>query len=359
MWHWRSSTDFRLLELLVAGKADQVAAVLDQRAALGLTMVRVLGSCWTSVSGPFNLNWQDGIRVAPTLCDMARARGLYVEITVFGATAAPEFKGTDYAAVLQAYDDATYLHDNVVIEGANEPDHGSQDDAIIPVIQSWRPRTPGRLYCPGAEHGSDDWRTDRFCGGHFVNRHGDRKNAEDGWREIRHKKDFEADSGKLDLPFHDDEPGRSHQDPAKWSILGVMHRAMPLGICYHSGAGIHSELFTGIELQCAQAFIDGCRIVDDAASYDHKDTGHSNSIVGFYGLAPWEDSRSGWPQDPNNYASRVFAAVGTGGPSLLYTIGEKGNCPFGLQHGWKIDQQLADWPSTSAGYHCRVWTITT
>jgi len=349
-----------LLELLVAGKTDQVAAVLDQRASLGLTMVRVLGSCWTSVDGPFDLNWQDGIQIAPMLCQMAQDRGLYVEITVFGATAAPEFAGTDYRAVLQAYDDATYLFDNVVIEGANEPDHSSQDDAIMPIIQEWRPRT-SRIYAPGAEHGSEDWRTDRLVGGHFVNRHGDRKNAEDGWREIRHKKDFEADSGKLDKPFHDDEPGRSHQDPAKWSILGVMHRAMPLGITYHSGAGINSDLFTGIELSCAEAFRAGCQLVPDAADYDHKDTGHSNSIVGYYGLPPWEDPNDypHWPRDPHNYAVRVFAAVGTGGPSLLYSIGEMGDCPIGLQHGWRIDSLLADWPSVTPGYHCRVWTITT
>lgn len=271
-WTAIESSDFSLFKRFLDMERSAVNAVLDQRESIGFNMLRV----WLlnqSVIGGRNGGF-DNSRIHPadypdfyeglghfvTLCGQY---GMVVELTVFTQAATLMPNRDDQQRHLDRTADAVRGYGNVILELVNEGD--VHDNAVSPDLR----RPPDVLISRGS-NGADampprpPWDYELY----HTN------DLSEFQRKVGHNASELADqSGKPCMsnentryPDRDSNPIHAY-DAAMGAAL------LCAGSCYHSQSGKFSTLFTGVELECAKAWVAGAKSVPlefQRGAYRHR-----------------------------------------------------------------------------------------
>ena len=280
-WTWKGCTDFKLFHRFLTEGPESIRPVLEQRAAFGYNVVRVLGMCeWMFRFHPqdFGGRYYTGLIEFLSLC---AEYGLYVELTVFADTklimdAAQQLGlwqrlGTILPAVTNVFVELVNEnseHENGVCDVnafAPMPDvlcaHGSNGSEAFPVRPAWDYETL---------HWNDANEWQRKAGHNTM--------------EFAEITDFA--SGKPCIAdentrFADKDGSTSHAyDAAAGAAL------LAAGYTFHSVAGKSSDLWTGQELECARFTIAGINSVplwSQGGQYQHLTNLETSGIIRAYG----------------------------------------------------------------------------
>lgn len=345
---WRGATSFRLLHMIANGEESQAIALMQTLRAMGYNLVRVLATA----KHLFNLPMDTGRASLRRLFDLAWQHKLYVEIVALADT--DDWPKGQLEAQLQECYSKACEYPNVLVEGANEigPCHETQSDEAVDVCRLFSPHGPA-LYCPGSVHGGgfcqeqsaltpEQWETgnstgqwpywdevytySRDFGTSHLKRDG--SDAERG-RRVR---ELEASSYNAKCLFVDDEPigadevlqpGKRYNEPGVAYLQGVLQRIFEVGSTFHSSDGLQSRPFQPAQQGCAEAFINGSRIVADDVMLAYKNAG-------------WHDS----PIKEFTGAVRIYSGVGA--DNIACVIGPEANLNVTYQNGWRANGYRAE-----------------
>ena len=244
-------SDFQLFERYLRGQ--DIRPVLEDRRDLGFNTLRV----WllnTSVCHILPSEWPDFYQKLGPFLDALAGYGLYAELTVFtqAETLMPQ------PADQQAHYDATVQAIGgryAFVEGVNEAD--SHDNAFDPALRLWRPEGAIFDLCRGS-NGADAESPEPIIDS--TRYHSNDTN--EWWRRCAHNGMEQGDkysrpniANENTRPDHDPDT-RHHHDAAAGAAL------LSAGSCFHSQGGKSSVAFTGIDRQCAAAWVQGARSVD-------------------------------------------------------------------------------------------------
>lgn len=251
---WRGITAFRLLELVAHGKAREAEAYLDFAARHRVTVVRVLARA----QNLFDLPSEDGRAALPRLLEMARQRGIYLQVVALVDTAG--WSPDQLASQLDEVARILEPHDNAILEYANEPYHGSQSRDLGRFVREHR--TPfGGVWAQGAAR---DDASDELAAGPWVSVHVSR--GGDRWRrEARNRVlvDLSRRTGKFVVSNEpigagtDVQPGRRDNLPAAFAAQALLARLMGVGSTFHYEGGLQARIPQGAERACFDAWRDG------------------------------------------------------------------------------------------------------
>jgi hypothetical protein len=256
-FEWRGITSFRLLEFIAHGREPEADAYLSWAASKKLTIVRVLGMA----DGLFRLSPADGLKAMPRLLEMARARGLYVEIVALADTATIR---VDFAAHVTAVGEICGRYSNALLEIANEPVHATQARALHDpaFVKSLAKSVPAGIPVSlgSVENG------DGFGDGTYVTWHAPRVAGADWPRQIAEQ--GRALVRKFKKPVISDEPmgaadvsarGRRDNNPDHFRQSAQASRRAGLGATFHYEGGLQSKRPSTIEAACLDAWLAGLR----------------------------------------------------------------------------------------------------
>ncbi|MEW5982275.1 MAG: hypothetical protein AB1806_07875 [Acidobacteriota bacterium] len=282
-FHWRGVTAFRLLDYVADGEEEKADAFLRWARGQGFTLVRVLGSlcCW------FDLPPDAAQSALPRLLEMAARRDLYVEVVALAGTAMRRFDLEQHVRAIGAACDRA---DNCLVQIANEPYHPSQDNRLgrDEDLQDLADRLPGGvLYTLGAASADTASRP----GGEYITRHLARQG--DAWRMVARVRDLERLSQQTGKPVvsgepigaaERSEPSRRSDDPAVFFAFGILGRLFDVGTTFHMEDGLHALVPRPIQQRCAEAFIEGTRVIPDDVRPEVQEGERGTSPVQSAGL---------------------------------------------------------------------------
>jgi hypothetical protein len=253
-FEWRGISAFRLVEFVAHGRERDADAYLAWAASKRLTVVRV----FTMADVLFTLSPQDGERALPRLLEMARKRGLHVEVVALADTATIHL---DIDAHVKAIGAVCARYPNALVEIANEPVHPTQDRTIhdpayvtrlAGLIPDGVPVSLGSV-----ENG------DAFAAGTYVTWHAPRSGPL-GW--VAELEQGAALVKKFGKPVVSDEPigaadrpvpGRRDNDPANFRRAARVARQAGIASTFHYEGGLQARRPNAVEARCLDAWLDG------------------------------------------------------------------------------------------------------
>jgi hypothetical protein len=308
----------------------ELRAFLDWAASTGFNGVRTFAGA---------LTWAGQSAAAarerlPTLLSEAGARGLYVEVTAITDSEAGGYDpGEHFRAVARICERV----DNALLEIANEPYHNTQADRVheaeFLAALGRGARVP---YAFGAAKSDESL---EMAGGTYVTAHLDR--SRDKWNQVRRVRELEMLSDSSDKPVINNEPigaaeaaaaGRRESDPAFFFCMGVLNRIFEVGGVFHSDAGLEGVRPGAGQQACAEAFVEGSRLVPVPERLVFKNAGWADSPVAG---ADFEET-----------IVRAYSGV-AGSRAWTTLVGVSGDPGLRLQHGWRIASQLAARPGVT------------
>lgn len=264
--HWTGieASDFNLYARFLAG--EDIEPILQQRADVGFNLLRV----WTAydldccgIGRLFPSEHPDFYSKIPAFLDACARHGLYVELTAFTGPY-PMFpddnaKVAHWDSLIAAVQDST----NVLLELVNEADQPANQ--TIPLDRLQRPPPP--TLASHGSNGSQVWPVQPYwdyATAHF-------NDASEWPRKVGHNS-WEIWSGptlaneNTRAPDHFTSPQQAFDAAAGAALLAA-------GSDFHSVRGKSSELWDGLELELAQAWVDGAHSVPlecQDAPYVHR-----------------------------------------------------------------------------------------
>ena len=254
LFEWRGITAFRLLEFVAHGKESEADAYLAWVAGKQLTVVRVFGMADVL----FKLSPADGQHALPRLLELARRRGLHVEVVAFADTATIK---VDLPRHLKAIAGICARYPNALLEIANEPVHPTQTRALheASYVASLAELVPAGvpLSLGSVETG------DGFAAGRYVTWHAPRSGT-GGWvAQVARGAELVR---RFKKPVVLDEPigaadqaitGRRDNVPAHFHDAAVAARRAGLAMTFHYEGGLQARQPSATELACLDAWIAG------------------------------------------------------------------------------------------------------
>lgn len=259
---WRGVTAFRLAEMIAGGREEEAVAYLDWAASEELTVVRVL----LMAQHLFVLTPVAGRAALPRLLDLAKARGLAVEIVALADTAGLQI---DYDGHLREVGRTAAEKGNGFVEIANEPGHPTQDRKLHD------PAFAGRLAAllpvdllvalGSVEYGEG------FAAGEYATVHFPRGSAP--WDHVMTLGTGALRVAQLRKPVISDEPmgagpayqpGRRDNEPGRFAAAAALTRLAGMGATFHYEGGLHARIPQGNEAACLAAWRSGLALVPDA-----------------------------------------------------------------------------------------------
>src|SRR6185295_3269459 len=255
-WTIIECTDFQLYHRYL--RLEDIRPVLDQRAALGFNMVRVLGMC----HGMFHLYPREHPQFYDELgpfCDSCASFGLYVEFIVFADATMAMPRREDQTVHWLSVGGVARPSTNILLEVVNEANqpinkldalaglmpisgvlcsHGSNGSQAQPAMPWWNYET---FHTNGAP---EWWRK----GGH----NGREFSQGDAEGKIVSSRVPVLVNENTRFPDQDGNPNHIHD--ASWGCSGLVG-----GSAFHSPEGKSSTLWTGASLAGAQAHVAGAR----------------------------------------------------------------------------------------------------
>ena len=262
-FEWRGISAFRLAEMIASGREQDAAAYLDWAKAEEITVVRVL----LMAQHLFKLSPEAGRSALPKLLDLARERGIAVEVVALADTKDVQL---DYDAHVREIGRIAAERGNAFIELANEPGHPTQDPRLHKpeFLQRLSALLPEPLIVAlgSIEYG------DGYASADYATTHTDR-----GAREWDHVLAIAASAARLDAlrkPLISDEPigaaaeyqaGRRDNDPSRFAAAAALTRLAGLGATFHYEGGLQAAVPSGREAACFAAWQLGLMLLNDVA----------------------------------------------------------------------------------------------
>lgn len=259
---WSGITAFRLLEMIARGREREVVTYLDWAASEQLTVVRVL----TMAKHLFTLRPEDGRNALPRLLDLARERGLAVEVVALADTR--EY-ALEYDTHVQWVGRIALDKGNAFVEIANEPGHPTQNILLHDPRELVRLAT---LVPPPvvAAFGSAEYAA-AYAGGDYATFHFPRDGE---WGHVLRLAEGASFIEQWKKPVINDEPigaaaeyqqGRRDNDPARFAAAGALTAMTGMGGTFHYEGGLQGQVAQGREAACLAAWQLGAALVRSAA----------------------------------------------------------------------------------------------
>jgi hypothetical protein len=258
-FEWRGITAFRLAEMIASRREKDAAAYLDWAKSQGLNVVRVL----LMAQHLFELTPEAGRAALPKLLDLAKERGIAVEVVALADTRDVKI---DYEAHVREVGRMAMEKGNAFIELANEPGHPTQDDRVHQpgFLQELANLLPAELVVAlgSYEYG------DGFAGGDYATTHVPR--GDEGWDHVFEVATRAKRATELEKPVVSDEPigagpeyqpGRRDDDPERFGAAAALTCLAGLHATFHYEGGLHSRIPTGPEADSLSAWKAGLELV--------------------------------------------------------------------------------------------------
>ena len=244
------------------GREHEAAAYLDWAASQRLTVVRVL----LMAQHLFKLPPEDGRAALPRLLDLARARGIAVEIVSLADSL--EVPNLDYDRHIEQVGRIALEKGNALIEIANEPGHHTQAPRVRQpaFLMRLAESIPEPLL---VALGSLEY-SEGFAGGDYATTHVPR--GERAWDHVLAIANRAGMVGKLQKPLVSDEPigaaaahdpGRRDNEPARFAAAAALTRFVGMEATFHYEGGLHARIPNATEAACLQAWRSGLELVAD------------------------------------------------------------------------------------------------
>ncbi len=260
---WRGITAFRLAEMISTGREADVSRYLDWAADRKLTVVRVL----LMARHLFQLTPEAGRDALPELLDLAKARGLAVEVVALADTEGLSF---DYDAHVQSVGKIALEKGNAFVEIANEPGHATQDrrlhdPAAVRRLAELVPQ-PVITALGSAEY------DEAYTGGDYATYHFPRHRE---WGHVLSLADAIPMLAKWKKPLINDEPigaaaeyqaGRRDNSVERFGAAGALAEFIGMGSTFHYEGGLQASLPGEREAACLDAWQRGIDLAAGHAS---------------------------------------------------------------------------------------------
>jgi hypothetical protein len=312
---------------LLARSPDEMRTFLDWAARTGFNGIRVFAGKlgWASQSAA-----QAKARL-PELLSEAAARGLYVEVTAITDSRDGGYDPTDHFRAIARIAEQT---NNAILEVANEPYHGTQADSIHSANTLLSLGRQTRL--PFALGAAQDDESLDMGGGSFVTAHLDR--GRDKWNQVRRVRELAVVGDTTRKPIVNNEPigaaesaqrGRRESDPSFFFCMGALNRVFEVAGVFHSEAGLNATLPGPVQQACADAFVEGSRIVPSEDRLVFKNATWADSPVV---KARFEET-----------ITRAYTGIGGSG-AWTVLVGLSGDPGLELRAPWRVAKRLAQRP---------------
>lgn len=259
---WRGITAFRLAELTAHGREEEAVAYLDWAASQQLTVVRVL----LMAHHLFQLSAEGGRAALPRLLDLAKARGIAVEIVTLADTV--EAPKLDYDQHIRDVGRIALEKGNALIEIANEPGHQTQaprvhQPAFLMRLAEGIPE-PALVALGSMEY------SEGFAAADYATTHVPRGDKE--WDHVLAIADRAEVVAELQKPVVSDEPigagpeyrpGRRDNAPARFAAAAALTRFVGMEATFHYEGGLHARIPGKVEAECLAAWLEGLMLTDD------------------------------------------------------------------------------------------------
>jgi hypothetical protein len=262
-FEWRGITAFRLAETIAAGREPDAIAFLDWAQQEELTVVRVL----ITAQHLFSLTPEAGRAALPRLLDLAKARGLAVEVVALADT---KDLALDYDAHLAETGRIALERGNAFIELANEPGHPTQDARVHQpaFLQRLAALLPEPLVVALGSMEYDP----AFASGDYATTHLPR--GEHEWDHVLAIAEAAPRLAETRKPLISDEPigaaaeyqpGRRDNEPARFAAAAALTRLVGMGATFHYEGGLQAKIPTGREAACLAAWQIGLSLMRDVS----------------------------------------------------------------------------------------------
>jgi len=260
-FEWRGITAFRLAEMIANGREQEAIAYLDWAKSEQLTVVRVL----LMAQHLFKLTPDAGRTALPRLLDLAKERGIAVEVVALADTKEITL---DYEAHVREIGAVALQRGNAFIELANEPGHPTQDPRLHKpdFLQGLASQLPGPLIVAlgSYEYGEG------FAAGDYATTHTDRGSRD--WDHVLALAPVAPRPSSLKKPVVSDEPigaaaeyqpGRRDNDPSRFAAAAALTKLAGLGATFHYEGGLQAAIPSGREAACLAAWQLGLALLND------------------------------------------------------------------------------------------------
>jgi hypothetical protein len=334
---WRGATGFQLLDHLADGRDAEAVLFAAWLRGTGFSLVRVLAQA----DGMFKLSPEAGRAALSRLCALATEYDVYVELVALADSAALQRDAGELRAQVRAVGQAAAACPAFLVQVANEHEHSTQHGLLHdPVfLASLAAEIPAEVTYTLAPPFDDEALTPT---GEYVTRHRDR--GRDKWNQVRRVREFEmvsATTGKFtvdDEPIGFDEvarPGARETDCAIAFTQGALARLFEVGSTFHFQDGLFATVPRPNQRACAEAFLEGTRVVADDVRLAYKNLGFHDG--------PIASAKDG---------TFVRLYSGLGATSITVGLGLTGADPeIRWQNGWTPRRVLAERPGVT------VWEI--
>ncbi len=332
---WNGVTAFGLVDLVADGHEREARAFVAWARSLGLNVLRVLAMLPNG--GWLDLSPDEGRRALPQVFAIAREHGMYVQVVALANTNEQSGRFRPEAFLRQQVREVGRLcaaAGNCVLEIANEPYHGSQARLEDPsLMQRLQQEAPKELPVAWGAAARDD--SPIMTGGTFVVAHVGRSG--DRWTRIERMRSLAALSASTGKFVVDNEPigaaeapepQRRDSTPETFFAQGVVSRLIEVGSTFHCQDCLRARVPGPIQQRCAEAFVEGRRIVPENVRLTPADSEVASVRVRV-------------PQAGGGEA-RVFTAT-AGSRAWVLVLG--GSTPaLRWQHGWRPERRVAGRP---------------
>ena len=331
---WNGVTAFGLVDLVADGREREARAFVAWARSLGLNVLRVLAMLPNG--GWLDLSPDEGRRALPQVFAIAREHGMYVQVVALANTNEQSGRFRQEAFLRQQVREVGRLcaaAGNCVLEIANEPYHGSQarleDPSLMQRLQQEAPKELPVAWGAAARDDSPDH---------------DRRNVRGGTRRpIRRSLDEDRAHALVGGTVGLDRQVRRGQRTDRRgggarTAVGVtqrrkrflpralLSRLIEVGSTFHCEDCLRARVPGPIQQRCAEAFVEGRRIVPENVRLTPADSEIASARV---------------PQAGGGEA-RVFTAT-AGSRAWVLVLG--GSTPaLRWQHGWRPERRMAGRP---------------
>lgn len=256
---WRGISSFQLAGMIAHDREREAVAYLDWARSEEFTVLRVL----MMARHLFQLSADDGRRALPRLLDLAKARGLAIEVVALADT---KDRTLDYDAHIREIGRIALEKGNAFIEIANEPGHPTQDprlhDAAFAKGLAKLLPEPLAVALGSFEYG------DGYAEGDYATTHVPR--GDDGWDHVFEIAGHADRVAKLKKPVVSDEPigagpkfdaGRRDNEPARFGAAAALTRLVGMAATFHYEGGLYSRIPAGPEAASLTAWKAGLALV--------------------------------------------------------------------------------------------------
>lgn len=255
LWTAIQCSDFNLLARYLAG--ENITPILKQRQDCGFNLLRV----WTlfDITGIGSLASLDYRRI-PAFAGLCASYGLYIEFTAYTGINNPQHWDDLCAA-------ARLCQPKPLLELVNELDQNTNEpDYLGRVFDLSKYKQPSGLISSHGSNGSETWPVSPYW--NYTDMH---FNDASEWQRKTGHNSFEVWQGPTLANENTRYPDR---DDSLFHAIDAAEGAALLcaGSCYHSVRGKTSELWDGLEEQCARRWAYGARQVNliyQNGSYRH------------------------------------------------------------------------------------------